>query len=661
VGATDPLARALTEIVANSGLSRAEIAHRAPVRPQTLARLRGCELVPATFGQIERVGNACSLTRAAMADLRRTWHRQVHPPPEPPYELPSGPWRSGAVADAVAQVERVLTATWTTLRAEPPEPAAWADLDEVTQALLTALRERPALRAAVRAAVLPAPRRGAPTGVPGWPDVTELAARRAESVVPRHHHESFVPERLAARLVDPDDDVARRAGERFPGWLRAVGRAGDEAPRTDAEAEALLRRAAELVAEQVMEQVAEQESDRIRRADGTAPVDRDVVEDGLRRCYELAGLTWPGQVIWAPSPWAAAVLWPLLSGWGGLLWCTRVHHPDRETHTDRYPHDLEHRLTEDLARVDLRPPALRQALSAMTGPPTTPAASWYAVAGPWAPPYAVLGAVDDAAARRGLREAAAQGPSGSAARLERLLAEHPSRLPLPHQAEYSPFVGQVVAPRLAWADLLARLFPADLPVLFPARLSAYRDASAGGPWWPAPGGVLVADLPAEVHTETVTWADGTPRGRLHRDGAPRGPVAGRHRGLRHARAAPALRPRPVRLARRADPARARRRVPPDRRRAAGWDRFVADARLALVDGPAADPGNPGGTLSLYEYSASVERGARLLLCSNASPERDGSVRRFGLHVPTTVDDAVSAAAWTFGLDRTTYERLERAT
>jgi len=30
-------------------------------------------------------------------------------------------------------------------------------------------------------------------------------------------------------------------------------------------------------------------------------------------------------------------------------------------------------------------------------------------------------------------------------------------------------------------------------------------------------------------------------------------------------------------------------------------------------------------------------------------------------VPTTVDDAVSAAAWTFGLDRTTYERLERAT
>jgi hypothetical protein len=93
----------------------------------------------------------------------------------------------------------------------------------------------------------------------------------------------------------------------------------------------------------------------------------------------------------------------------------------------------------------------------------------------------------------------------------------------------------------------------------------------------------------------------------------------------------------------------------------GWDRFVAEARLELVHGPVPDPGNPGNTLSLYELPDSFEVGARLLLCTNASPDRDGTVRRFGLHVPAVIDDAVAAAAWTFDLDPQAYAGLDRAT
>ena len=93
----------------------------------------------------------------------------------------------------------------------------------------------------------------------------------------------------------------------------------------------------------------------------------------------------------------------------------------------------------------------------------------------------------------------------------------------------------------------------------------------------------------------------------------------------------------------------------------GWDRFIAEAELALVDGPVPDPGNPGNTLSLYDLPAAYGDDARLLLCSDASPERDGTVRRFGLHVPASIDDALAAAAWTFDLDRRTYQDLDRAT
>jgi hypothetical protein len=93
----------------------------------------------------------------------------------------------------------------------------------------------------------------------------------------------------------------------------------------------------------------------------------------------------------------------------------------------------------------------------------------------------------------------------------------------------------------------------------------------------------------------------------------------------------------------------------------GWDQFVAQAQLAEVD-RCPDPANPGFELALFDLPEQIfEEPVRLVLCTNASPERDGTRRRFGLTVPADVPDALSAAAWTFDLDKSTYAGPARAT
>jgi len=91
----------------------------------------------------------------------------------------------------------------------------------------------------------------------------------------------------------------------------------------------------------------------------------------------------------------------------------------------------------------------------------------------------------------------------------------------------------------------------------------------------------------------------------------------------------------------------------------GWDRFVVDAGLAQVGAAVPDPGNPGQELRLYDLPPTLRdlysAPARILIVSNASLERDGTRRTFGLSVPAEIDDPVTAAATTFGLSRVEYE------
>lgn len=92
----------------------------------------------------------------------------------------------------------------------------------------------------------------------------------------------------------------------------------------------------------------------------------------------------------------------------------------------------------------------------------------------------------------------------------------------------------------------------------------------------------------------------------------------------------------------------------------GWDAFVKMAKLVQVGESVPDPGNPGHFLSLYELPNMIDNlQLRLLICDNGTPEADGERRRFGLTVPATIPDALSAAAWSFGVEPQAYARLER--
>ena len=93
----------------------------------------------------------------------------------------------------------------------------------------------------------------------------------------------------------------------------------------------------------------------------------------------------------------------------------------------------------------------------------------------------------------------------------------------------------------------------------------------------------------------------------------------------------------------------------------GWDRFVDEAKLELVD-ECPDPANSPHTLALYDTPEQVLGvPIRVLLCSNATPERDGVVRRFGLTVPVECETALGASAWTFDLTEKQYRDMARAT
>jgi len=94
----------------------------------------------------------------------------------------------------------------------------------------------------------------------------------------------------------------------------------------------------------------------------------------------------------------------------------------------------------------------------------------------------------------------------------------------------------------------------------------------------------------------------------------------------------------------------------------GWTRFTD--WMDLVD-EQADPANPGQVLQLYDPTPAggpeLRLRGRLLVVTNASPDKGGARRQFGLVVPPRHGDALAAAADLFDLDPADYAGLERAT
>ena len=178
-----------------------------------------------------------------------------------------------------------------------------------------------------------------------------------------------------------------------------------------------------------------------------------------------------------------------------------------------------------------------------------------------------------------------------------------------------------------------------------------------GWWWPMHGAVVLTDRPTALHRD--------PQGRLHADGGPALAYADGYGGhWWHGVGVPAdlvtgdgwqpdriLRERNTEI----------RRCAIEKR---GWDRFVHDAGLTRV-ASAADPGNPGHNLDLYDLPRGMsdlyDEPARILLVANASLDRDGTRRRFGLPVPADISDPLTAAAALFDVSPVEYAALARAT
>ena len=91
----------------------------------------------------------------------------------------------------------------------------------------------------------------------------------------------------------------------------------------------------------------------------------------------------------------------------------------------------------------------------------------------------------------------------------------------------------------------------------------------------------------------------------------------------------------------------------------GWDTYLRDAGLALV-ASVPDPANPPYALELYELDWSDDE-SRLLVMTNASPDRTGDRRRYAEFVPGHLADPVEAVAWQYGVPVEVYRDLQRRT
>ncbi len=92
----------------------------------------------------------------------------------------------------------------------------------------------------------------------------------------------------------------------------------------------------------------------------------------------------------------------------------------------------------------------------------------------------------------------------------------------------------------------------------------------------------------------------------------------------------------------------------------GWPQFIIESGMKQIGKSVADPGNPGQKLALYDIPKIFTEPVKVLLCTNATIERDGTRHQFGITVPAIITDPVAAAAWSFGLTANEYGALERA-
>jgi len=351
-------------------------------------------------------------------------------------------------------------------------------------------------------------------------------------------------------------------------------------------------------------------------------------EAGARECYRLAGIDWPGVVVRVPSPIVGAFAAPIAT----VVIANLRRAGAVDGAVDDAVHDAVHGAVDGAVRGAVR--------DAVHG----------AVDG------AVRGAGDDAVhgAVRGAVRGAVHGAVDGAV--------HDAVHGAVRGAWWRYLGGRAWIGWTAWLtayrDRINPTTPLDVPAGTWDKLSAWEAANSAGHWWPTRDFVIVADLPTAIHLEQVG-----PRGwgshRLHCETGPALAYDGWGVYAWHGVRVPADLIEAGWSTDRilAEPNAEIRRCAIERM---GWDEFVTAAGLTQVGDAAADPGNPGHTLTLHDVpSAIYGEPVRVLLCVNGTVERDGTRRRFGLTVPATCRTPIEAAAWTYDLTPQQYATAQR--
>jgi hypothetical protein len=378
------------------------------------------------------------------------------------------------------------------------------------------------------------------------------------------------------------------------------------------------------------------------RALCTDPVDWPRWEAGARACHQYGGVRWPSVVVRTASPLALA----------RALFLARVREvPGDENRAlvGLVRQVTQSRVNRVITRLfDRRIPALVQ--RAVHDPVAAAVCQGAVVQAVDEALYAGPLSDDPAGVQESARAAAAK-LTGS---IRTGLAKR--RVPPEWRSWTLHLGGQWEAAWCAYATFLGAAYGDAGARGWRRRIERFTDAQDAGWWWPHLDFVVISDRPQVVHREQTA---ATP-GRLH---CATGPAVVWRDGWRlyfwhGTRVPPWVIERPSVVAIQAEPNVEVRRCAIE---AMGWDSYVAGARLRLVD-RAADPGNPGCELYLYDLPQAVWGApTRVLLATNGSPERDGARRRYGLPVPADLGTAVHAAAWTYGLTGEQYARLARRT
>lgn len=404
----------------------------------------------------------------------------------------------------------------------------------------------------------------------------------------------------------------------------------------------------------------------------TTPADRYEAEFGIALAYDAAGLTPPRTVVWVPDPALGAVVAAVLANRGtrtsGKVWSEARQRARRAAslgYTNR-AFDQAHTATRfsaggaASARVEV---ATRSAALGLTF--TSRSTKQPAVREPFMLQSAARIAqaqVEASMANWGQHEFWSHGRVDYRKRGVRLAMEAVGApvKDLPQWLRYRTPQYLQVKECLDWAlgqrehleelallDALARLYG---DVAYQAVDGVGQVARSAGWWWPFEDIAVVCERPAVRALDR--------EGRLH---AEDGPALAYRDGFAayfwHGRLVPrwaVLEPTVARIASEGNVEVRRCAI-----EAMGWARFTDEAELTLVD-EAPDPGNPGQWLSLHAVPGRVwGTPAHVLVCTNGSVDLDGGRHTFGLLVPVTVDSALGAAAWGYGLSAEEYAQLER--